>query len=153
MHTHQSGLDPRLPHPVRDRAGRRVGGLLLVALFALLVGVSGCGDDSDSSSIDAAPADGPVADAPPADADNDTDAGPTVCGGLEGVKCADGFYCDYPNNDCGANDVTGMCERVPTDCTPEIEGPLCGCDGESYADDCDAAKAGTDVNPDSFCTA
>jgi hypothetical protein len=74
-----------------------------------------------------------------------------VCGGLAGVACAASEYCAYaPEDLCGAADQPGVCQKRPTECAPGCPAPefqLCGCDGNTYCNECEAAKAGTSVVP------
>jgi hypothetical protein len=67
------------------------------------------------------------------------------CGGLTGLACKTGFFCDYPANmACGAADGLGTCTVVPNACPQNID-PVCGCDGEDHANPCEANGKGTDV--------
>jgi hypothetical protein len=55
----------------------------------------------------------------------------------------DGFT-RYPTGSCGADGADGVCTRIPEVCY-EIWGPVCGCDGRTYANDCYADGAGVSV--------
>ncbi len=72
------------------------------------------------------------------------------CGGIAGTVCADGFYCLFAEGSCGSSDQSGVCDEIPEVCT-EIFQPVCGCDGETYANDCFAATAGVSVASEGEC--
>ena len=68
-----------------------------------------------------------------------------VCGGFVGIPCKANEWCNYPNSArCGIGDQFGVCRMRPQLC-PQIVLPVCGCDGKSYNNACEAARAGTDV--------
>jgi Kazal-type serine protease inhibitor domain/Somatomedin B domain len=76
-----------------------------------------------------------------------------ACGGLAGLRCDEGFYCDYSADaNCGFADQTGVCREIPADCTEAIV-PVCGCNGETYDNSCAAAQAGMSVKTDGTCEA
>ncbi|HVK99374.1 MAG TPA: Kazal-type serine protease inhibitor family protein [Dongiaceae bacterium] len=66
-----------------------------------------------------------------------------VCGGLQGQVCGSGEYCNFGPH-CGASDQTGVCEKVPEVCTDQYD-PVCGCDGRTYSNTCDAAANSVSV--------
>jgi hypothetical protein len=79
-----------------------------------------------------------------------TSSGQT-CGGLRGLGCIDGEYCDFPSEaQCGAADQTGTCQAVPEACDAVLA-PVCGCDGLTYGNVCEAARAGVSVASQGAC--
>jgi hypothetical protein len=68
-----------------------------------------------------------------------------VCGGIAGLECGRGEWCDFPDNAvCGAVDVLGTCRPRPEVCI-KVYMPVCGCNGETYGNACEAAAGGVDV--------
>ncbi len=71
-----------------------------------------------------------------------------TCGGFvpPGTPgCAENEFCDYPlEAHCGAADQGGVCRPRPEICTREFM-PVCGCDGRTYPNRCEANAAGTGV--------
>jgi hypothetical protein len=140
---------------------RRLGGALGLVLLLALFMAPGCGDDASGSQVpDAAEHDGAPAidarspiDATPVDADpNAPDAAPESCGGFTGEQCKDreNTFCDFEANSCGDGDATGVCKPRPDICQPVVM-EVCGCDGETYANECEAQLAGTDLASEGAC--
>lgn len=79
------------------------------------------------------------------------DTGGSDCGGLLGLQCAEDEFCSFaPDAFCGAADATGTCVARPEVCTLQFD-PVCGCDGETYGNACEAARAGISVASDGEC--
>ncbi|HEX5714965.1 MAG TPA: Kazal-type serine protease inhibitor family protein [Thermoanaerobaculia bacterium] len=68
-----------------------------------------------------------------------------TCGGIGALKCPAGQGCLFPAGQCNAPDLAGTCIAVPETC-PKQGPPICGCNGQTYANECEIAKAG--VRPD-----
>lgn len=74
---------------------------------------------------------------------------PQSCGGLGGATCSKGEYCNQPGH-CGSADQTGTCAAIPTACTDHVD-PVCGCNGKTYSNACEAAAAGQSVQKKGAC--
>lgn len=75
------------------------------------------------------------------------------CGGFAGVNCADGLICDMSDQDgCDVADGAGVCaDNRNVACTREYM-PMCGCDGQTYPNDCVRRAAGVPLNHHGECT-
>lgn len=67
------------------------------------------------------------------------------CGGIAGTPCASSEYCKLPDGTCGDPDVLGGCEAVPSACPDNVD-PVCGCDGVTYFNACEAAAASMSID-------
>lgn len=75
----------------------------------------------------------------------DAGQGDTICGGFRGQACADDEYCSYAEDAmCGIADASGVCTARPETCD-DIFDPVCGCNGVTYANACEAAAKGFGV--------
>jgi hypothetical protein len=67
------------------------------------------------------------------------------CGGFLGDTCAEDEYCAYvPGPACGITDGGAVCAPIPDACDANFD-PVCGCDGETHGNACEAAMARTGV--------
>jgi hypothetical protein len=67
-----------------------------------------------------------------------------TCGGFAGLACDDGLDCFYAVGSCGRSDEEGRCGPRPEVCT-FIYHPVCGCDGRTYSNRCEAARSGVSI--------
>jgi hypothetical protein len=58
------------------------------------------------------------------------------CGGYVGIKCDAGLWCQRQPRRCSATDASGTCARIQRACA-RSHLPVCGCDGKTYANDCE----------------
>jgi len=73
------------------------------------------------------------------------------CGGLQGLQCDEGEFCNFSDAGCGAADELGFCEVIPEACD-DVFDPVCGCDGETYSNACEASAAGVSVASEGACS-
>jgi hypothetical protein len=73
------------------------------------------------------------------------------CGTRGAARCEAGEFCDFPDSAaCGIADRPGVCRSIPTVCTREVA-PVCGCDGETHTNRCNANARGVSVVSEGAC--
>ncbi len=73
------------------------------------------------------------------------------CGGIAGIECPSGKMCDEQAGLCGAIDVGGVCRTRPTGGCAEIYQPQCGCDDQTYGNECERLAAEISKKHDGPC--
>jgi hypothetical protein len=74
-----------------------------------------------------------------------------ACGTRGASSCPGELFCNYePADECGATDKPGHCAAKPQAC-PRIASPVCGCDGKTYGNGCEAQSAGVGVKQSGAC--
>jgi predicted secreted protein len=75
----------------------------------------------------------------------------STCGGLIAKACGTGSYCEFSAKAaCGMGDQTGTCQTKPQFC-PAVIMPVCGCDGKTYNNGCEANRVGVSVKASGPC--
>lgn len=73
-----------------------------------------------------------------------------ICGGSTGAACPSGEYCDYGDGSCPTGGVSGKCAQKPLGC-PDVLAPVCGCNGQTYRNICDAHQNGVTIDTIGEC--
>ena len=73
-----------------------------------------------------------------------------VCGGIAHIPCEDpDEFCKTAPGECCC-DFQGVCTPIPDGCGGVYD-PVCGCDGVTYGNECEADAAAVSVNYEAAC--
>ncbi len=72
-----------------------------------------------------------------------------VCGGIAGIPCDAGEFCKTQVGECCC-DFQGICTSIPDACIAQWD-PVCGCDGLTYGNECEADRAGVSIDHRGAC--
>ena len=72
------------------------------------------------------------------------------CGGPNHITCNSALYCQLPAGQCSAADVPGVCAKAPDFCM-RVSRPVCGCNGKTYPNECEARHAKTAIDTTGAC--
>ena len=73
-----------------------------------------------------------------------------ACGGPNHITCNSALYCQLPAGQCSAADVPGVCAKAPDFCM-RVSRPVCGCNGKTYMNECEARKARVAIDTSGAC--
>ena len=75
-----------------------------------------------------------------------------LCGSRGLDLCPANTFCDYPLRAmCGATDMPGTCQPIGSGVCPDNYDPICGCDGQTYGNQCLARAEGVSVRQAGAC--
>src|SRR5206468_8076849 len=75
------------------------------------------------------------------------------CGGFRPPPvpvCRPTLFCELPAGSCGVADIPGKCVAVSSSCDL-VYAPVCGCDGKTYANDCNRREAHVQLDHSGEC--
>jgi hypothetical protein len=106
---------------MRARFGR-----LTVAILTIALGVALASADAKAANLDEA------------------------CGGPTGITCNSALWCQKAEGQCAVADAPGKCDKPVTFCM-RVSRPVCGCNGKTYANDCERQRVKVQLDHTGAC--
>lgn len=110
------------------------GTLLVVALAAMLATLAGC--EFLAAALNAN--------------ENDNANGEPAAEECAVGDCPEGQYCRFDDGTCDDPDRLGECTDIPVTCAAIFD-LVCACDGQTYNNACEAARAGESIDSEGQC--
>ena len=101
-------------------------------------------DDGSTSAPDTSGSTEPATSSPTAGSGEASSSG-TTAGCMTTADCADGEYCDFLDDSCGASGMAGACAPIVEGCAADSR-PVCACGDVLHDNACTASAAGVDVS-------
>lgn len=74
-----------------------------------------------------------------------------MCGGIAGIQCDAGLWCQMPTGQCAIPDGAGTCAKAPEICN-QVFLPVCGCNGRTFSNDCERQMSKVSKAHDGRCS-
>jgi hypothetical protein len=73
-----------------------------------------------------------------------------ACGGPTGITCNSALWCQKAEGQCAVADAPGKCDKPVTFCM-RVSRPVCGCNGKTYANDCERQRVKVQLDHTGAC--
>jgi Kazal-type serine protease inhibitor domain len=73
-----------------------------------------------------------------------------ACGGPTGITCNSALWCQKAEGQCAVADAPGKCDKPITFCM-RVSRPVCGCNGKTYANDCERQRVKVQLDHAGAC--
>ncbi len=73
-----------------------------------------------------------------------------ACGGKDAITCNSALWCQKAEGQCAVADAPGKCDKPITFCM-RVSRPVCGCNGKTYANDCERRRVKVQLDHAGAC--